>query len=121
MDQWDAVLSAMQTSPRDADEPLAGLRRAPLAAQFTRVNRDTGSGAQLLMATARTALATQFAEPYALAGCDAVAFLVDVYEWAIGGAVAANEDWPRNGPWHQPVRRSRRSTGWSASSSAGRP
>ena len=100
VDPWDAVLSAMQTSPRDADELLAALRKSPPAAQFAQMGQD--SDASSLVAIARTALATDFAEPCELAGRDGIAFVVDTYEWAIGGAVAANEGWPHNGPWHHP-------------------
>ncbi len=102
MDEWDAVLSAMQTGPRDGDELLGALRRGLVAAQFAHVYRDSGSKASSLVAIARTALAPEFAEPCGLAVRDAVAFVVDTYEWALGGALSPNDDWPHDGPWHQP-------------------
>ena len=103
MQDWNAVLAALETDPHDADALLAALRTPPLGREFAHVWPDTLDDASALVKSARAALAAEFAQPHQLGDGDrsAMAFMLDAYEWVIGGALRVNPDWPRRGPWHQ--------------------
>ena len=100
IDGWPAVLTALRANPRDAPELVATLRAPPLDGQFAAVSDDDLDGVPIMLRAAEAELHDAFAEPCALRDSSAIAFVVDRYEWVIGGVLRANPAWPADGGWH---------------------
>ena len=107
-DSWPAVLAALQTNPRDARELLARLRTDR---EFAAVSGDDTDAAPIMLRAAEAELGDAFADPWPLRDSPAVAFVIDHYEWIIGGALRANPEWPAHEDGTTGIPRSRCSTG----------